>query len=94
MVRILSKDMDINQKLLNEIKAYCKSNGIKSVGKFVNSCLEQGFNIAKYGVSPFDNIAKCQTPVEEKQEPIQEEAALPSDDKPIKRRGIKITKKS
>lgn len=81
--------MDIDQKLLKEIKSYCKVNGIKSVGQFVNSCLEQGFNIAKYGLTPFDNVKK-----EEKTEPVNEPVESVSEDKPIKRRGIRITKKS
>jgi hypothetical protein len=48
--------MEIPLRLLNEIKEYCKTNGIRDHKAFCVRCIEQGFSIVKYGVSPMDNI--------------------------------------
>lgn len=42
----------INDKLLKEIKEYCKLNGIEDVEGLVNKMLKQGFTIEKYGEVP------------------------------------------
>lgn len=47
-----------NCKLYSEIMEYCELNNIKNVDKFVNDCLLSGFNIVRYGNSPFDNIKR------------------------------------
>lgn len=45
--------MEIDKNLLQEIKDYCKLNGIKDVKTQVNSCLRYGFNVLKFGDNPF-----------------------------------------
>lgn len=43
--------MEIDKKLYQEIKDYCKLNNLK-VGEFINSLLRKAFNIEKYGEIP------------------------------------------
>ena len=68
--------MEIPLHLLNEIKEYCKTNGIKDHRAFAIRCLEQGFSIVKYGVSPIDNIKREENGIkdnkssEKKAEPV------------------------
>ena len=45
--------MEIDKGLLQEIKNYCKLNGIKDVNSQINSCLRYGFNVLKFGDNPF-----------------------------------------
>lgn len=45
-------------KILEEIKKYCVLNRIEDVEDFVAKCTNDGFNIAKYGFSPFDNMSR------------------------------------
>lgn len=45
-------------KILEEIKEYCALNRIEDVEGFVAECTNDGFNIAKYGFSPFDNMSR------------------------------------
>lgn len=44
--------MEVDKKLYEEIKEYCKLNGIKP-SEYVNSLLKKAFMEDKYGVSPF-----------------------------------------
>lgn len=44
--------MEIDKKLHEEIKEYCKLNGLKT-SEYVNSILKKAFMMDKYGVSPF-----------------------------------------
>lgn len=44
--------MEIDKKLHEEIKEYCKLNGLKTA-EYVNSLLKKAFMMDKYGVSPF-----------------------------------------
>ena len=46
----------INNKLLEEIKEYCELNNIEDIDKEINRLLRIGFNIEKYGVSPFSFV--------------------------------------
>lgn len=46
----------INDKLLTEIKQYCKLNDIEDVDALINKMLKQGFTIEKHGAIP--EIAK------------------------------------
>jgi len=57
--------MEVDKKILAEIREYCSLNGIKDVRGVVDSCLRDGFNILKYGTSPFGNIK----PVEATEKP-------------------------
>jgi hypothetical protein len=47
--------MEIPKKLKDEIWDYCRSNDISSVDEFIQKMVKQGFNIEKYGTSPFGN---------------------------------------
>lgn len=38
------------------IEDYCKMNEIEDVTEFRYKCLQQGFNIVRFGISPKDNI--------------------------------------
>lgn len=51
--------MEIDKKLHEEIKEYCKLNGLKTT-EYVNSLLKKAFMEDKYGVSPF---SKDRTPI-------------------------------
>ena len=51
--------MEIDKKLHEEIKEYCKLNGLKTA-EYVNSLLKKAFMLDKYGVSPF---SKERTPI-------------------------------
>lgn len=46
----------IKDKLVKEIKEYCKLNEIEDVDEFANKCTINGFTIIKFGTSPLDNI--------------------------------------
>lgn len=46
----------INNKLYQEIKEYCELNNIEDINKEINRLLRIGFNIEKYGVSPFSFV--------------------------------------
>lgn len=43
----------INERLLKEITEYCNINNIKDIKSKINEFLRIGFNIEKYGDSPF-----------------------------------------
>ena len=61
--------MEINNKLFQEIKEFCELNGISDVEKEVHKMLTKGFNIEKYGTSPFQTVMPI---FEEKNEIIEE----------------------
>ena len=50
----------LKPSLCKAIAEYCEANGIDDVNAFANRCATQGFNIAKYGLSPGDNIEREQ----------------------------------
>lgn len=58
--------MKISKKLKSEIEEYCKLNNIKDVEKFISKNIEVGFNIEKYGNSPFvqEIVVEKEVPVE------------------------------
>lgn len=45
--------MEVDKKLYEEIKEYCKLNGIKP-SEYVNSLLKEAFMKDKYGIAPFN----------------------------------------
>tara|TARA_R110000803_G_scaffold167229_1_gene230485 strand:- start:580 stop:1278 length:699 start_codon:yes stop_codon:yes gene_type:complete len=45
--------MEIPKKLQDEIWDYCRLNNIPSIDEFINKMVSNGFNIEKYGTSPF-----------------------------------------
>lgn len=48
----------LKPSLCKAIAEYCEVNGIEDINAFANRCAMQGFNIAKYGLSPGDNIER------------------------------------
>ena len=48
----------LKPSLCKAIAEYCEANKIDDVNAFANRCATQGFNIAKYGLSPVDNIER------------------------------------
>lgn len=48
----------LKPSLCKAIAEYCEANDIEDVNAFANRCATQGFNIAKYGLSPGDNIER------------------------------------
>ena len=49
--------MEIDKKLYEDIKAYCKLNNLK-VGEYVNGLLKKAFMEDKYGASPFERFGR------------------------------------
>ena len=45
-------EIEIRQKLIDEIEDYCKFNDMTNVDEFIHNMLEKGFNIEKYGNVP------------------------------------------
>lgn len=45
--------MDIPKKLQDEIWDYCRLNNIPNIDEFINKMVGNGFNVEKYGTSPF-----------------------------------------
>lgn len=52
----------ISRPLESDIMNFVKLNSIEDTNGFLESCLRDGFNIAKYGVSPQDNFNKENKP--------------------------------
>ena len=46
----------LKPSLCKAIAEYCEANTIEDINAFANRCAMQGLNIAKYGLSPGDNI--------------------------------------
>lgn len=68
--------MEINARLLKSIEDYCKFNGITDIEKEVNNLLQIGFNVTRFGTSPFSSsipiVEEVLPPKEEKEEVIIE----------------------
>lgn len=54
--------MEIDKKLHDEIKEYCKLNNLK-ITQFINTLLKRAFMIEKYGETPFQRIEDVQAPL-------------------------------
>ena len=63
--------MEVNKTILAEIREYCTLNGIKDVRGVVDSCLRDGFNVLKYGTSPFGSMKSVEA-TEKPKETISE----------------------
>lgn len=64
--------VQIDSKLYNEIKEYCKLNELK-IGSFINEILKKSFLVEKYGETPFSNFEeKILENIEPIPEPIQD----------------------
>ena len=57
--------MVIDEKLLKEIEQYCSSNDIADIEKEVNKILRIGFNVIRFGVSPFSKPTSIEVKQEE-----------------------------
>lgn len=53
--------VEIEQKLYNDIKQYCKLNGLV-IKDFVNKLLKKAFTVEKYGEKPFSTNEVVSTP--------------------------------
>lgn len=53
----------ISKKLESDIMNFVKLNEIEDINNFLEVCLYNGFNIAKYGVSPQDNYQNENKPL-------------------------------
>lgn len=64
--------MELDKKLHDDIKAYCKLNGLK-MNDYINKLLRQAFNIDKYGISPFSQSSNTIVEVEKEEVPQKKE---------------------
>lgn len=55
--------IEISKSLEADIMNFVKLNYIEDINNFLAGCLRDGFNIAKYGVSPQDNFKKENKPL-------------------------------
>lgn len=62
----------IDNKLYKEIEEYCNINNISDVKKEINKILKIGFNVVKYGVSPFSFINEKKLTEYVKENPLKE----------------------
>lgn len=95
-------DIYINEFLYLAIKQYCDLNDIDDVGSEINSILQLGFNVRRYGTSPFHkqeplivNDIKPQdetTTKVEKLEEIKEETNIEKQVTQKPKRKVKIIK--
>lgn len=76
----------IDERLYFEIQQYCELNGILDVNKEINSMLQRGFNLVKYGSSPFEKMREQQE-LPSVQEEVKESI------KPIKKRSTRTKTK-
>lgn len=68
----MGNTVQIEDKLYNDIKEYCKLNKLK-IGSFINEILKKNFLIEKYGDTPFTNFSeKMVENIEPIPEPIQD----------------------
>lgn len=82
----------INKKLLQEIEKYCELNGFVDIEKKINEMLRIGFNIERYGDSPFyeRKLEKEEVFEEKKENIIEKEIIEVKKDKP--KRKVRIIK--
>jgi hypothetical protein len=86
--------MELDKKLHDDIKAYCKLNGLK-MNDYINKLLRQAFNIDKYGISPFSQSSNTIVEVEKEEVPQKKEKKSKKnvvEDNTINEDGIKVVK--
>lgn len=74
----MSTQVEIDEKLYNDIKVYCSLNALK-IKAFVNELLKKAFIIEKYGETPFSSPQLHndeQNIAEEKQESNKTDLAI------------------
>ena len=66
--------MNIDAKLLDSISQYCALNDIGDIEKEVNRLLQIGFNVERYGNSPFDKLKQSETgkSIKAEEKPLKE----------------------
>lgn len=48
----------IKEKLYNDILNYCKINNIEDIDTEINNILQIGFNVVRFGMTPFNNAPR------------------------------------
>lgn len=71
----------INNKLLKEIEEYCKYNNIDNIELEINRILRIGFNIIRFGVSPFKPYEEESKEKIEEEKPIKKKVGRPKKEK-------------
>lgn len=77
--------MDKLEGIIADIELYCGLNDIVDTEEFIVKCLTDGFNIAKYGTSPFDNSKREKLPASPPPEEKKEEPKVTEKKKTRKR---------
>lgn len=76
----------IPRTLEADIMNFVRINNIEDINNFLAICLRDGFNIAKYGVSPQDNFEKENKPlIIDKYEAGEDDTSTVETEKPKKR---------
>ena len=94
----ISKNFNIEEKLYKEFLDYCLLNDIQDSNKEFIRMFVTGFNISKYGISPFKNkpVVKDIKPEKEKEviktEEINEKPSLTNDDDTKPKKRVRIIK--
>ncbi len=70
--------LDVRGFLEKSIKDYCQLNSIDDIDGFSKRCLQQGFNIVKFGTSPLDNIKREQNGIIDIEKPKKIKNEKPS----------------
>ena len=63
----------IEEKILNDIKEYCSYNNIDDIKTEVNRLLLIGFNVMRFGTSPFKKYDENEIVKKEKKKTIKKE---------------------
>lgn len=85
----------LDKKLVSEVEIFCKENGIDDFWSVINKYIRDGFNVDKYGISPFDNHEKKENTItvqdvkENKEE--KNNTIIPTKE-PIKKKKVRIVK--
>ena len=77
--------MDKLEEIIENIRLYCNLNEIENTEEFIVKCLTDGFNIARYGTSPFDNSKREKLPANPPPEEKKEEEKVTEKKKTRKR---------
>ena len=84
------KKIKIPLKLYLEIEGYCSFNKIDDIEKEITKYIQQGFNIKRFGVTPFTQQVKKTNDMKKEENAVKQE--LPPIEKK-KTSGINIIKK-
>ena len=91
---IMGKSIEINAKLYSNIEEYCFLNSIENIDEEIESYVIQGFNIARYGLTPFTRDIPMNEEKHVDKKPIEKveiiEIKPKEEEKPIEK---KVTRK-